>query len=58
VREEVAAGRLARLGIEGHRLVRSVALVALGRFQPSPARAFINYVLERRAQLQEWARPA
>src|SRR5918999_5552106 len=57
VREEAAAGRLARLRIEGHRLARSVALVALGRFQPSPTRAFINYVLERRAQLQELARP-
>jgi DNA-binding transcriptional LysR family regulator len=57
VREEAAAGRLARLRIEGHRLARSVAVVALGRFQPSPTRAFINYVLERRAQLQELARP-
>jgi DNA-binding transcriptional LysR family regulator len=57
VREEAAAGRLARLRIEGHSLVRSVALVSLGRFQPSPARAFIAYILERRAQLQEMARP-
>jgi DNA-binding transcriptional LysR family regulator len=57
VRDEAAAGRLARLRIEGHRLSRSVALVALGRFQPSPARAFIAYILERRAQLQELARP-
>ncbi|MDQ3805659.1 MAG: LysR family transcriptional regulator [Acidobacteriota bacterium] len=57
VREETASGRLARLRIEGHRLARSVAVVALGRFQPSPTRAFINYILERRAQLQELARP-
>lgn len=56
VREEAAAGRLARLRIEGHRLARSVALVALGRFQPSPARAFIAYVLQHRARLQEMAR--
>lgn len=57
VREEAAAGRLARLRIEGHRLARSVAVVALGRFQPSPARAFITYVLDHRAMLQELARP-
>ncbi|HEV3468276.1 MAG TPA: LysR family transcriptional regulator [Pyrinomonadaceae bacterium] len=55
VREEAAAGRLARLRIEGHRLARSVAVVALGRFQPSPTRVFINYVLGRKAQLQELA---
>ena len=57
VREEAAAGRLARLRIEGHQLARSVAVVALGRFQPSPTRAFINYVLGHRARLQEMARP-
>jgi DNA-binding transcriptional LysR family regulator len=57
VREEEAAGRLARLRIEGHSLVRSVALVALGRFQPSPARAFIAYVLEHKTMLQQMARP-
>jgi LysR family cyn operon transcriptional activator len=56
VREEAEAGRLAVLTIRGHRLARSVALVALGRFQPSPTRAFIAYVLEHRAELQEAAR--
>lgn len=57
VREEAASGRLARLRIEGHRLTRSVAVVALGRFQSSPTRVFIAYVLQHRAMLQELARP-
>jgi DNA-binding transcriptional LysR family regulator len=56
VREEAAAGRLARLRIEGHRLARSVAVVSLGRFQPSPTRVFISYVLEHRIMLQDLAR--
>jgi LysR family cyn operon transcriptional activator len=57
VREEVEAGRLAWLRVSGHRLTRAVAVIALGRFQPSPTRAFIEYVLEHRARLQEAARP-
>lgn len=57
VREEAASGRLVRLRIEGHRLMRSVAVVALGRFQPSSTRVFIAYVFEHRAMLQELARP-
>jgi DNA-binding transcriptional LysR family regulator len=56
VREEVEAGRLAWLRINGHRLTRSVAVIALGRFQPSPTRAFIEYILEHRERLQEAAR--
>jgi LysR family transcriptional regulator, cyn operon transcriptional activator len=57
VREEVEAGRLAWLRVSGHRLTRSVAVIALGRFQPSPTRAFIEYILEHRERLQEAARP-
>jgi DNA-binding transcriptional LysR family regulator len=56
VREEASAGRLAWLRVRGHRLTRSVAMISLGRFQPSPTRAFIAYVLENRAELQEAAR--
>jgi DNA-binding transcriptional LysR family regulator len=56
VREERAAGRLATLRIAGHQLKRSVAMVALGRFQPSPTRAFLAYILEHRGKLQEAAR--
>jgi LysR family cyn operon transcriptional activator len=56
VREEVDAGRLAWLRIGGHRLTRAVAIIALGRFQPSPTRAFIEYILEHREKLQEAAR--
>jgi DNA-binding transcriptional LysR family regulator len=55
VREERAAGRLATLRIAGHQLKRSVAMVALGRFQPSPTRAFLAYILEHRGELQEAA---
>src|SRR5919112_314621 len=56
VREEEAAGRLAWLRVRGHRLARTVAMISLGRFQPSPTRAFIAYMLENRAELQEAAR--
>src|ERR687886_635819 len=56
VREERAAARLATLRIAGHQLKRSVAMVALGRFQPSPTRAFLAYILEHRGELQEAAR--
>ena len=56
VREEMAAGRLALLRIAGHQLKRSVAMVALARFQPSPTRAFLAYILEHKGELQEAAR--
>jgi LysR family cyn operon transcriptional activator len=58
VREEVEADRLAWLRVTGHRLTRAVAIIALGRFQPSPTRAFIEYILEHRERLQEAARPS
>lgn len=57
VREEVEAGRLSWLRVSGHRLTRAVAIIALGRFQPSPTRTFIEYILEHRERLQEAARP-
>lgn len=57
VREEVEAGRLTWRRVSGHRLTRAVAVIALGRFQPSPTRAFIEYILEHRERLQEAARP-
>ncbi|HST50852.1 MAG TPA: LysR family transcriptional regulator [Pyrinomonadaceae bacterium] len=56
VRDEEKAGKLACLRVKGHRLARSVAMIALGRFQPSPTRTFIAYVLEHKAELQEAAR--
>lgn len=56
VRDEVSAGKLARLRIDGHRLGRSVAMVSLGRFQPSPTRAFHAFILEHRDRLQEMAK--
>jgi DNA-binding transcriptional LysR family regulator len=57
VREEAEQGRLAWLRIEGHALTRSVACLALGRFQPTPTRAFISYVLGHKDELQRAARP-
>jgi DNA-binding transcriptional LysR family regulator len=55
-REEVAAGRLVRVAIEGHRLRRSVSLIALGRFPASSTRAFVAHVLAHRDELQTIAR--
>jgi DNA-binding transcriptional LysR family regulator len=55
VREEVSAGTLSKLRIEGHRLRRSVAMVSLARFQPSPKRAFVNFIVKHKAHLQELA---
>jgi len=56
VRDEVTAGKLAQLRIAGHHLQRSVALVSLGRFQPSPTRAFIDYIIQNKEKIQEMAR--
>jgi DNA-binding transcriptional LysR family regulator len=52
VRDEVGSGKLAKLQIAGHRLRRSVAMVSLGRFQPSPTRAFIAYILRHKADIR------
>ena len=55
VRDEVAWGWLARMKIQGHRLRRPVAILSLGRFQPSATRAFLEFVLSRKAELQRMA---
>jgi DNA-binding transcriptional LysR family regulator len=55
VRDETMSGRLARLRISGHRLRRSVAMVSLERFQPSPARVFLAFMLQHKTKLQEMA---
>ncbi len=55
VRDEVVTGRLSQLQISGHRLRRSVSLVSLGRFQPSPTRAFIAYILLHKSKIQNMA---
>jgi DNA-binding transcriptional LysR family regulator len=57
VRDEVEAGRLVQLEIEGHGLRRSISMISLGRFQPAPTRAFLAFMLRHRAQLQEMALP-
>ncbi len=53
--DEVVTGKLAQLQISGHRLRRSVSLVSLGRFQPSPTRAFIAYILRHKSKIQTMA---
>ncbi|MFN0086675.1 MAG: LysR family transcriptional regulator [Blastocatellia bacterium] len=55
VRDEVASGKLAQLRVTGHTLRRSVAMVSLGRFQPSPTRAFTDHILLHKAKLQAMA---
>ncbi|HEY0006136.1 MAG TPA: LysR family transcriptional regulator [Pyrinomonadaceae bacterium] len=55
IREEVAEGRLAQLRIKDHSLRRSVAMISLGRFQPSPTRAFLNFIIHNRERLQRMA---
>jgi DNA-binding transcriptional LysR family regulator len=57
VRDEVVAGKLAQLKITNHNLRRSVAMLSLGRFQPSPTRAFIAFILRHKASLQKMASP-
>lgn len=56
VRKEVLAGKLAQLKIDGHALRRSVAMLSLGRFQPTPTRAFLSFILQHKTSLQEMAR--
>lgn len=56
--DELRAGRLAALGVEGHRLRRSVSVLALARAQTGSTRAFLDFVLARREELQRAARPS
>lgn len=57
VRDEVVAGKLAQLQIDGHNLRRSVAMLSLGRFQPSPTRAFLSFIQRHKISLQRMAKP-
>lgn len=52
VRDEVLAGRLAILRVDGHRMPRKIAMVAQARLQSAPLRAFLDFILERRQQLR------
>jgi DNA-binding transcriptional LysR family regulator len=58
VRDEVAWGWLSKLRIEGHELKRRVAVISLARFQPAATRAFLDFMLGRREELQELAEGA
>lgn len=57
IHDDVNAGRLARLRVEGHRLRRSVKMISLGKFQPVATRKFLEFVLERKGDLQTAADP-
>ena len=56
VRDEVAWGWLARMRIAGHRLRRFVGIVSLGGLQSSATRAFLDFILARKAEIQRMAR--
>ena len=56
VSAERVAGQLAALPIDGHELRRSIAMVARARFQLSPTRLFLEFMLHRKASLQAAAR--
>lgn len=58
VGDELRAGQLFALGVEGHALSRSVSVLALARAQTGATRAFLDFVLARRSELQAAARPA
>jgi DNA-binding transcriptional LysR family regulator len=55
VRDEVRWGWLAQLRIKGHRLRRTVAILSLGKFQPTPTRTFVEFMRKNRAGLQAMA---
>ena len=56
VRDEVARGALFQLEIEGHRLSRRVGIVSLAQLQPKATRSFLEFVVQRKSELQEAAR--
>ena len=57
VRDEVQAGKLSQLKINGHNLRRSVAMLSLGSFPSSPTRAFLSFILQHKESLQRMAKP-
>ncbi len=52
VREEIKNGKLAQVRIEKCELKRSVAMVSLKGNNSAPIRAFVEYVLEKKEELQ------
>ena len=56
VREEVEAGTLARVAVEGDGLRRVVHLVTGGRALSSSTRVFVDFIVARRDELQVLAR--
>jgi DNA-binding transcriptional LysR family regulator len=52
IREETKNGKLARIGIAGNELKRSVSMVSLKASQSAPIRAFFDYMLASKDRLQ------
>ncbi len=55
VREEIETGKLALVRIEKSELKRSVAMVSLKGNNSAPIRTFLEYVLDKKADLQKLA---
>jgi DNA-binding transcriptional LysR family regulator len=55
VRDEVRWGWLAQMRLKGHRLRRTVAILSLGKFQASPTRAFVEFMLKNKGALKTMA---
>lgn len=53
IREEVSSGRLAQIQIDGQHLERSISMVCVGKYQSSPTRTFLQFMILHQQQLQE-----
>jgi LysR family transcriptional regulator, cyn operon transcriptional activator len=52
VREETKNDKLAQIRIKGHKLKRAVAMLSLKGAQSAPIRAFTEFILEKKEELQ------
>ncbi len=55
VREETKNDKLAQIRIKGHKLKRAVAMLSLKGAQSAPIRAFTEFILEKKEELQRRA---
>lgn len=51
IREEVASGELSQLSINGHQLIRSVAMLSLKGHRSAAIDAFIEFIIENKSKL-------
>ena len=52
VKQEMKDGKLAQIRLKSHELRRTVAMVSLKGSSSAPIRAFLDFVLEQKEQLQ------